>query len=123
AVASVATPARVDEYLALNAASTPAAEAVVGGDVRWTYGELEARVDRLAHRLVAAGVRRGDRVAMLSTPRPEFVLVLLALSRIGAVWVGLNPRHRRPELVRTVADAEPLLLVAMTSFEGRDYAG
>src|SRR5262245_51787819 len=55
-----------------------------GGPVRLEYRELDARVARLAGALAARGVARGDRVALLSENRPEYLEVLLAAARLGA---------------------------------------
>jgi acyl-coenzyme A synthetase/AMP-(fatty) acid ligase len=41
---------------------------------------------------------------------------------IGAIWVGLNPRFRLPELQHVIADAEPRLLLALSLIDGRSYA-
>src|SRR5690606_9438948 len=61
----------------------------------------------------------GDRVAMLSTPRPEFLIVFLAAARIGAVWVGLNPRYTLDELRYVVGDAQPVVLIVPAAIDGR----
>ncbi len=99
----------------------PEAEAVVCGETRLSYGQLRESVDLWAKALLAMGVRRGDRVAVLTTPRAEFVVLFLALARIGATWVGLNPRHRLPELRYVVEDTEPVLLFCLDRFEQRSY--
>ena len=100
----------------------PEAEAIACEGRRLSYGELAAEVDLCAAALLAAGVRHGDRVAVLTTPREEFAVIFLALARIGGVWVGLNPRHRLAELSYVVADTEPVLLFCLDRFEQRDYA-
>jgi acyl-CoA synthetase (AMP-forming)/AMP-acid ligase II len=58
---------------------------------------------------------------MLSTPRPESFLTLLATASIGAVWVGLNPRFRIEEMRFVLADCGPRVLFALAEFEDRDY--
>jgi acyl-CoA synthetase (AMP-forming)/AMP-acid ligase II len=78
-------------------------------------------VARCAAALRASGVRPGDRVAVLTTPRPEFLTLFLALSRIGAVWVGLNPRYTRDELLHVVTDSAPVLLVSLAEHGGRPF--
>lgn len=88
---------------------------------RRTYRQAEADVNACASALAAAGVRCGDRVAALSTPRPEFLTLFLALSRIGAAWVGLNPSHTRAEMLHIVSDSEPVLLFGLEHHRGRDY--
>lgn len=57
---------------------------------------------------------------MVTTPRWEQVVVFLACARLGAVFVGLNPRHSVDELVYVIRDCAPALLIAQVAFEGRD---
>jgi len=102
------------------ASRDPTREAAVFGGERLTYGELADRVDRCAQALLAHGIRKGDRVAMLSDPRPEYMIVLLAALRIGAIWVGLNPVHRLDELRHVLADCRPRLLFAFRRLRGED---
>ena len=56
----------------------------------WTYGEFDRDVNRLAHFLKAAGVKRGDTIALLMENRPAFVQVLLAAAKLGASAGLLN---------------------------------
>src|SRR5262249_22093124 len=74
-----------------------------------------------AKALLAAGVRKGDRVATLQTPHPDFVIAFLAAASIGAIWLGLNPRYQSLELRRAMADASPKVLLMRTLIEGRRY--
>ncbi|MAW82116.1 MAG: hypothetical protein CMI63_17905 [Parvularcula sp.] len=102
-------------------AIAPDAEAVICGARRLTYAQLRRETDRYARALLANGVGRGDRVAMLSTSRLEYWLVFLASAAIGAIWVGLGTRNRIEELQHVVDDVEPKLLIGLAEFDGRDY--
>src|SRR5262245_53573553 len=102
------------------AAASDDSPAVVFGEVRWTYGELNRRVEECARALIAAGIARGDRVAMLSTPRPEFVVAFLACARVGAIWVGLNPVQQLDEYRYILGDTEPAILFAFEQLRDRD---
>jgi len=113
---------RITDYVHRFAAERPDHEAVVFEDERINYRELEQRVDACARALLAAGVRKGDRVAMLSTSRPEYWVVFLATAGIGAIWTGLNPRHHLEEYRYHVGDSKPKLIVSFAEFEGRCYA-
>jgi len=62
---------RLGDYLDLYAAQFPGREAAVSSTLRLDYRSLAQRVDRCARALIAAGVDHGDRVAVLTTPRPE----------------------------------------------------
>ena len=57
---------------------------------KWTYSEFNAEVNQLAHLLAARGVKQGDSVAVLMENRAEFILVLLALAKLGAPGVLLT---------------------------------
>jgi O-succinylbenzoic acid--CoA ligase len=73
-------------------------EALVCGSQRWTYAELNAGSARIAAGLLARGVAPGDRVAMFIANRTEFVFVLFALQRLGAIAVPIGVREARPGL-------------------------
>jgi O-succinylbenzoic acid--CoA ligase len=73
-------------------------EAMVCEGRRWSYADAGAEADRLAAGLAARGVGAGERVLMLLSNRPEFVFVLLALQRLGAIAVPVGVREARPGL-------------------------
>lgn len=123
AAGAVPVLARISDYPGHWAERTPQDAAVFFEGERWTFPELRDRVDRYARALVAAGVEKGDRVSVLSTPRPEFFVAFLAAASIGAVWVGLNPRYTPGEIARVLADASPSVVLCLASFEGEDLAG
>ncbi|MFH9733421.1 (2,3-dihydroxybenzoyl)adenylate synthase [Streptomyces sp. NPDC017260] len=76
--------------------------ALVDGDRRWTYAELDAEADRVARGLGGLGIGRGDRVVVQLPNRAEFVLVWFGLQRLGAVPVHAMPGHRRREISHLV---------------------
>ena len=104
--------------LAANAAARPAHTALVCGDRRLSYGELDALVNRVANALAARGVGAGDRVAMLLGNRPEFLAVTHAAGKLGALAVPINHRWRRDEIAYLLADAAPDVLVVDGAFLG-----
>lgn len=112
---------RIHDVLARHVGAQPDAEAAVEGIVRLTYGQIGEQVDSIAKALLAAGVERGDRVATLAPPGLDFWLTYLAATSIGAVWMGLNPRYRKPEYGYLLEDAAPALLFVRSIYEGRDY--
>ncbi len=109
---------RISDYVTHWAGITPDAPAMRAGDHGLTYAELRDTVDRWAGAMLAAGIGPGDRVSMLSTPRPEYFISFLAAASIGAVWVGLNPKYTEAEIARTLSDATPALVFALHAFEG-----
>ena len=76
------------------------------------FGTLDEHAHRVAGALVAAGLRPGDRLAVLARNTPEFYELLFGAARAGVVLVPLNWRLAPPELAAILADADPALLVA-----------
>jgi fatty-acyl-CoA synthase len=102
----------------------PSREALVCGPERLTYGELAARVGRLAGGLLRLGAQKGDRVAIVLWPGWEFVVLFFALARLGVVAVPLNPQLRRRQLARVLGDVQPVAVVAATGTgEGAEAIG
>jgi malonyl-CoA/methylmalonyl-CoA synthetase len=86
----------------------PALEA----DRTYTFGELDAQAARMAAALAARGVKPGDRVCLWLRNSPQFILIYLAVARIGAVLVPMNVLYRERELRHLIADADPVAVVA-----------
>lgn len=82
-----------------------------------TFAQLNRRVNRLCRALTAEGIRPGDRVAMLSYNRPEYMEVF-GLSRTGLVIVPLNWRLSVPELLRLIRHSGSRVLVFEEEFAG-----
>ena len=78
------------DILRRTAARFPSKTAVLCGETRWTYAGLDVLCNRLGRGLVARGVGKGDRVAVLSRNSHAFVALRFALARIGAVLVPIN---------------------------------
>lgn len=115
-------PPRVSDLLDRAALNTPDAEALVIDERRISYAELKKEVDATACALLAAGVGKGDRVAAMTPPHPDYFVTFLATASIGAIWLGLNPRYREEELKYVVGDAEPAILFARLRIGERDYS-
>lgn len=112
---------RITDYVGYHAARQPDVEALVLGEARINYAELERRVDAVARALLASGIGRGDRVATLCTPHPDYFILFLAASSIGATWIGLNPRYQLDEYRHVLSDSEPSILFARTVTAARDF--
>ena len=95
------------------AASSPEAEAAASGAGRWTYGALNARANRVAHRLRALGVKAEDRVAVLSADPLWALAGLLGAMKAGAAYVPLDPSSPADRLARIVEDAGAAAVVAL----------
>jgi fatty-acyl-CoA synthase len=89
----------------------------------FTYGELDARVDRLARGLLEIGVGAGEKVGLWMPNVPEWVVAYFAIARIGAVVVPMNTRYKKHEVEYILDDSEATALFAVGSFVGIDYIG
>ena len=89
----------------------PLEECLVANGVRRTYGEMEARANRLAHELAAAGVGPGDHVGIYALNRVEWVETLWAVFKIRAVWININYRYVEEELRYIFENADLKALV------------
>lgn len=113
---------RLVDYVRHWAEIEPEREAAVMDDIRITYAELSSRVADLSRALIANGVGHGDRIAMLTPPHPEFLVSMLATTDVGAIWLGLHPRYRLPELHHAIGEAQPEIVFAFDRIDGREYA-
>ena len=93
--------------LKATATRVPTAEAVVDGQRRWTYAEWNADVNRVTRGLQALGLKAGDRIACSLTNRAEFLMLMLATQKLGAIAVPLNYRLTAAEIDIIAADCEP----------------
>lgn len=106
------TGATLYEWIDRHARERPSVEAAVQGAIRWSYAELQDHTLEWAAALLKAGVRRGDRVAVLARPSLDYLATFLGTTAIGAIWVGLNPKYTTGELLRILTDAQPRVLAA-----------
>ncbi|TNM36513.1 AMP-binding protein [Nocardioides albidus] len=109
------TPQTVPAHVAHWAEQAPDRVALRFQDRTWTYAQLDDESRRLAGWMASTGVRRGDRVAIQLGNCPEFALCFLAILRLGAVHVPVNPMFGAAELAHEINDAEPGLLITSTS--------
>ncbi|UBU15479.1 AMP-binding protein [Nonomuraea gerenzanensis] len=97
----------LSDVLADHARSRPQVTAVVDGEIRLTYPELDERVSRLAAALDGLGVSAGDRVLWLGQNASAVLELLLACSRLGAVFCPANWRQSEDELRFVLGDLTP----------------
>ncbi len=105
------------EYVAKWAAEKPDAEAIVFGDTRITWAQLDDAVNRTARAFLEAGVEKGDCIAMISMARPEFLIAFMAAAKVSAIWTGLSPRFSVGEMGRILRDCRPSILITLDRYE------
>ncbi len=101
------------------AARTPDAVAVAGADGALTYGELDARANRLAHHLVRLGVGSEARAGVLLERSAELVVSLLAVLKAGGCYVPLDPGYPAERLDFMLRDASVSVLLTRERLRDR----
>jgi acyl-CoA synthetase (AMP-forming)/AMP-acid ligase II len=81
-----------------SAAGTPRKTACICGDIRFSFEQVNDRVNRLSSALAELGITRGDRVAILSFNCHRFYELYYAVPQLGAVVVPINFRLQPPEI-------------------------
>ncbi|MFE3443599.1 (2,3-dihydroxybenzoyl)adenylate synthase [Nocardia sp. NPDC059180] len=110
------------DVLSARAAATPEALAVVDDTHRWTYAELDHRSRGLATGLSRLGIGCRDRVLVQLPNRAEFVEVIFALFRLGALPVFCLPAHRQAELVPIATAAAAKAMITCAQHQRFDHA-
>lgn len=108
-------------WLRARATAHPDRLAVVGGDQRWTYAELDRRASALAAGFLNAGLRQGDRVLVHLPNIPDFVAVVMGLFRAGLIPVYALPAHRITEIEHFARGSGARAYVAAAVHAGFDY--
>lgn len=109
-------------YVEKWAVEKPDAEALIYNEERLTWADFKKRMDLVASAYLEIGVGKGDRVAVLAAARNEFPISYMAAGKVGATWLGLNPKFTLDELRYQIEDAKPVVLIAVRSFIGNDLA-
>jgi non-ribosomal peptide synthetase component F len=89
----------------------PNAQAVVYEDQSLSYGELNARANKLAHQLRAMGAKPDSRIAICVERSLEMVIGLLAILKAGAAYVPLDPAYPSERLSHMLKDSDPVIVL------------
>jgi len=108
----------VGDILRRSAVKFPNKTGIVFEDTRYTYEELNLRVNRLASRLLQMGLKRGDRVAVLLHNCPEFFEIYFALAKIGGIFIPINNLLGERELRQIFDYVSPRFLFLDPEYEG-----
>ena len=92
-------------------------------DVRWTYRELNDRVDAFAAGLLALGLSPGDRIGIWSPNNSEWVVTQFATAKAGLILVNINPSYRTFELEYALGKVGCKTLITADHFKTSDYVG
>ncbi|MEX0715511.1 MAG: AMP-binding protein [Planctomycetaceae bacterium] len=103
---------QLEAFLERSAARFPEKTALVCGERRFTYAEVEARANLLAHALIELGVERGDRVAIHLDNDVEAVIAIFAALKAGAVFLMVNPTTKADKLAYILNNSRAAALIA-----------
>lgn len=100
----------IGDVIRLNAKRHPDKVALIMDDRSMTYAEINEAANRLARGMAADGIGLGDRVAIFGMNCLEYIVVVYAIAKAGAVMVPVNFRFKKDELVYAVNNSEPKVL-------------
>ena len=106
-----ARPETYDQMFRASALQFHDQEAVVCGERRVSYRELDCLVERTAFGLIDAGLKHGDRVAIMLDNRLEYVVAILAAVRAGGIAIPLGTRLGPSDVSYIIGDATPVLAI------------
>lgn len=99
------------EFLTITSAICPDRTAIVFEGKRLTFSELSERANRLANALAGLGIKKGDRVAILQVNCNQYVEAYYGVAKTGAIFVPLNFRAKKDELVHMLNHSEASVLL------------
>ena len=111
----------VGQVLEEAAGQVPDKTAVVDGDRRKTYTELNSMVDALAAAIAEIGFKKGDRVAIYMKNSLEFVVAFYALQKLGIILVWINPIYRIQEAKFVLSNSQVKGVIIFDRWEGYNY--
>jgi len=113
----------IGENLRNTCSKFPDREALISihQNYRATYSSFWQQVTTVAKALFAINVQKGDRVAIWSANRYEWVLIQYATARIGAILVNINPAYQTSELAYVLGQSGVSVLVSALEFKGSNY--
>ncbi|HPJ03004.1 MAG TPA: AMP-binding protein [Candidatus Limiplasma sp.] len=113
----------IPELLRRNVRNVPDNDCVVAPEfgVRWSWKEFDRLSDVIARGLYALGIRKGDHVAIWATNVPEWVLVMFATAKLGAILITVNTNYKQFELNYLLRQSDAKMLIMIGGVKGNDY--
>jgi acyl-CoA synthetase (AMP-forming)/AMP-acid ligase II len=112
----------IPNVVRMNARRHPALEAVVDGDTRLTFAELESAMVDAVRGMIAIGVQPGTRVGLLAPNSARWIVAALGVLGAGGVLVPLNTRFKGSEVAYILRKSGARMLLTVTDFLDNDYA-
>ncbi|HYT35463.1 MAG TPA: class I adenylate-forming enzyme family protein, partial [Ktedonobacteraceae bacterium] len=95
-----------DHLLRIAAARTPDRSAIIFHDLMLTYREVVSMVNCIANGLYTLGMKKGDRMCLFMTNRPEYTVTFIAAASIGLVVSPMNPGYKEREIAYQLENSE-----------------
>jgi fatty-acyl-CoA synthase len=111
----------VASALATRATTDPQGAYLRFGEDVWSFGDIDSQAEALAASLSTLGLQAGDRLALVLTPCPEFVVAMFASAKLGVAIVPLNPLLPENELQYALRHSEAACAVTLEEALGVDY--
>ena len=113
----------IPEILGKNAQNYPENDCVVAPEsgVRWSWREFDRLTGVVARGLYALGIRKGDHVAIWATNVPEWLLIMFATAKLGAILITVNTNYKQFELNYLLTQSDAKMLVMVGGVKGNDY--
>lgn len=111
----------IGEVLAAAAARHGDRTAYIDHGQTYSFHAVDEVANFLAERFVAAGIGKGDRVAVIALNQIEWLYVFFAAAKLGAVVVGLNVRYRESELDFMLKDSMAKAVISLSEYAGFSY--
>ncbi len=109
----------VHHFLEKSAKRFPDKEAVVYGKLRLSYREIDRRANQLGNYLLASGVRKGDRVALVLDNSVNYIVTYFAILKIGGITVAQNTQNSASYLAEAFGDSLVRAVVTQNTFAGK----
>jgi acyl-CoA synthetase (AMP-forming)/AMP-acid ligase II len=104
------------DFLSIANAICPERDCIVFEGRRWTYAQINERVNHLANALAKGGIEKGDRIGILHVNCNQYIEIYFSVAKLGGIFVPLNFRAKADELTYMIANAE-----AKSLFVGSRY--
>ena len=96
-------------------------EAVVWEGARLTYSQLKKEADIFARSLLSIGIKNGDHVALISSNRPEWLIAMFAIAKIGAVTVAISTFSTKRELMWTLKHSQSRCVISISAIKNQNF--
>ena len=101
----------IGSFIEKNARKYPSHPAILYEDQRYTHQEFNAWINRYANYLISRGLRKGDAVAVLLENRPEILVCVAAIVKIGAIAAMINTSQRKNVLIHSFTLCSPKMCI------------